>query len=469
MPYDPRAPFHERYVKNPPAYDPALLARVERDAITLCRALGYDLNTVEFAVEDGVPYAIDFMNPAPDAEVTLRRPGQLRLDRRRDGGPCRSQGARTGARAPVPLGRPPLMSTPTFTLGIEEEYQTIDPDTFDLRSHIQMEIIEKGKRQLQERVKAEMHQSVIEVGTGVCRNVKEAAADLKDLRRRMIALTEENGLRLVAGATHPFADWRVQDIYPDERYRQVVEDMQIVARANLIFGLHIHVGIEDRETLIHLMNQLRYFLPHLLALSTNSPFWIGMNTGLKSYRCKVFDRFPADEHSRHLHVVGGLRELRQPAGPDEVHRQRQEDLVGHPAASVLRHGRVPHLRHPDARGRDHRAGGAGSGHRRQAPPPARAQSELAPVQPRPADGEQVAGLTLRHRRHAHRLRPRVRGPRARAHPRVPGIRRRRAWTSWTAARRSSTSAGFSTTGPAPIASFAPTKSPARMSRRWSGA
>jgi carboxylate-amine ligase len=96
----------------------------------------------------------------------------------------------------------------------------------------------------------------------------------------------------VAGATHPFADWRVQDIYPDERYLQVVEDMQMVARANLIFGLHVHVGIEDKETRIHLMNQLRYFLPHLLALSTNSPFWIGMNTGLKSYRTKVFDRFP---------------------------------------------------------------------------------------------------------------------------------------------------------------------------------
>jgi carboxylate-amine ligase len=184
------------------------------------------------------------------------------------------------------------MSAPTFTLGIEEEYQTIDPISFDLRSHIQMEIVEKGKRQMNERVKAEMHQSVIEVGTGVCRSVAEASDDLRELRRRMIALTEENGLRLVAGATHPFADWREQDIYPDDRYRQVVEDMQIVARANLIFGLHVHVGIEDRETLIHLMNQLRYFLPHLLALSTNSPFWIGMNTGFKSYRCKVFDRFP---------------------------------------------------------------------------------------------------------------------------------------------------------------------------------
>jgi carboxylate-amine ligase len=184
------------------------------------------------------------------------------------------------------------MTRPSFTIGIEEEYQTLDPDTFDLRSHIGMEILEKGKRQLKEQVKAEMHQAVIEVGTGVCRSIAEAGDDLRNLRRRMIALTEESGLRLAAGATHPFADWRVQDIYPDQRYLQVVEDMQIVARANLIFGLHIHVGIEDRETLVHLMNQLRYFLPHLLALSTNSPFWIGMNTGLKSYRCKVFDRFP---------------------------------------------------------------------------------------------------------------------------------------------------------------------------------
>ena len=184
------------------------------------------------------------------------------------------------------------MKAPSFTIGIEEEYQTVDPVTFDLRSHIATEIVHEGKRRMNEKVKAEMHQSVVEVGTGVCQNIEEASVDLRDLRRQMIALTEESGLRLVAGATHPFADWRVQDIYPDARYLQVVEDMQIVARANLIFGLHVHVGIEDRETLIHLMNQLRYFLPHLLALSTNSPFWIGMNTGLKSYRCKVFDRFP---------------------------------------------------------------------------------------------------------------------------------------------------------------------------------
>ena len=181
---------------------------------------------------------------------------------------------------------------PTFSIGIEEEYQTIDPHTFDLRSHIQTELMTQGKRVLNEKVKAEMHQSVVEVGTGVCRNMTEARADLVNLRQQMLELAHGNGLLLVAGATHPFADWRVQDISPDERYLQVVEDMQLVARSNLIFGLHVHIGIEDRETAIHLMNQVRYFLPHLLALSTNSPFWLGMNTGLKSYRCKVFDKFP---------------------------------------------------------------------------------------------------------------------------------------------------------------------------------
>jgi carboxylate-amine ligase len=181
---------------------------------------------------------------------------------------------------------------PTYTIGIEEEYQTVDPDTRDLRSHIHAEIIEKGKLLLQERVKAEMHQSVVEVGTSVCANIKDAKVELKKLRRDMIRLSRENGLRLASAATHPFADWRLQDVNPDERYKNIVEDLQLVARANLIFGLHVHVGIEDRETAIQLMNHARYFVPHLLALSSNSPFWLGMDTGLKSYRCKVFDKFP---------------------------------------------------------------------------------------------------------------------------------------------------------------------------------
>src|SRR5882757_6618388 len=181
---------------------------------------------------------------------------------------------------------------PSFTLGIEEEYQTVDPETRVLRSHIHAEIIEKGKLILQERVKAEMHQSVVEVGTSVCSNIKDAKDELKKLRRDMVRLSKENGLRLASAATHPFSDWRTQEIHPDERYKNIVEDLQLVARANLIFGLHVHIGIDDRETAIHMMNHARYFLPHILALSTNSPFWLGMNTGLKSYRCKVFDKFP---------------------------------------------------------------------------------------------------------------------------------------------------------------------------------
>jgi len=181
---------------------------------------------------------------------------------------------------------------PSFTIGIEEEYQTIDPETRDLRSHIDVEILEQGKTLLHESVKPEMHTSVIEVGTGICKDIRQAREELTQLRRDMIGLAKQNNLRLGAAGTHPFADWRNQGIYPDARYEQIVEDMKMVARANLIFGLHVHIGVEDRETAIHLMNAARYFLPHILALSTNSPFWLGMDTGLKSYRCKVFDKFP---------------------------------------------------------------------------------------------------------------------------------------------------------------------------------
>lgn len=184
------------------------------------------------------------------------------------------------------------MIEPSFNIGIEEEFQTIDPVTRDLRSHIHAEIIEKGKTLLKEKVKAEMHQSVVEIGTGVCQNIQEARKDVTEIRRAIIKLAHENNLRLASAGTHPFADWRQQAIYPDERYAMMVESLKMVARSNLIFGLHVHIGIEDRETQIRIMNEARYFVPHILALSTNSPFWLGMDTGLKSYRGKVFDKFP---------------------------------------------------------------------------------------------------------------------------------------------------------------------------------
>jgi carboxylate-amine ligase len=204
----------------------------------------------------------------------------------------RAGGEKASGRTPAERQRCAVSTRPSFTLGIEEEYQTIDPVTRDLRSHIQAQIIEQGRMRVQERIKPEMHGSVVEVGTGICRTIAEARGEVFELRRQMVRLAEDNNLRLAAAGTHPFADWKTQDIFPDDRYRTIVEDMQQVARANLIFGLHVHIGIDDRETTIHLMNAARYFLPHILALSVNSPFWKGYNTGLKSYRCKVFDKFP---------------------------------------------------------------------------------------------------------------------------------------------------------------------------------
>ncbi len=178
-----------------------------------------------------------------------------------------------------------------FTLGIEEEFQIVDPETRELRSHIQ-QILEEGKMILSEKVKPEMHQSVVEMGTDICQDIHDARRQVTELRRDLARLAIKNGLRIAASGTHPFSHWKDQRITPNPRYKLIVEDMQQVARANLIFGLHVHVGVDDRETAIHIMNAARYFLPHIFALSTNSPFWLGRNTGFRSYRSKVFDRFP---------------------------------------------------------------------------------------------------------------------------------------------------------------------------------
>src|SRR6184192_2238333 len=179
----------------------------------------------------------------------------------------------------------------TFTLGIEEEFAIIDPETRELRSHIQ-EILEYGKVILKEQIKPEMHQSVVELGTEICQSVVDARAHVIELRSRLAELAAHSGLKIASVGTHPFSHWRDQLITQGERYHEIVKDMQQLARANLIFGLHVHVGIPDRDVAIHVMNQARYFLPHIYALSVNSPFWVGQDTGLKGYRLKVFERFP---------------------------------------------------------------------------------------------------------------------------------------------------------------------------------
>jgi len=178
-----------------------------------------------------------------------------------------------------------------FTLGIEEEFQIIDPETRELRSHIQ-QILEGGKVVLKEQIKPEMHQSVVELGTEICGDARVARQQVVNLRSELAKLAARHGLKIASAGTHPFSHWMDQLITMDERYATIVKDMQQIARANLIFGLHVHVGIPDREEGIDIMNQARYFLPHLYALSVNSPFWLGQNTGLKAYRQMIFERFP---------------------------------------------------------------------------------------------------------------------------------------------------------------------------------
>ena len=183
------------------------------------------------------------------------------------------------------------MKEHVYTLGIEEEFAIIDPETRELRSHIQ-EILEGGKVTLKEQIKPEMHQSVVELGTEICQSIEDARTHVVELRSKLAELAGRGGLKIASAGTHPFSHWRDQLITEGERYQEIVKDMQQLARANLIFGLHVHVGIADREVAIHVMNQARYFLPHIYALSANSPFWVGQNTGLKGYRLKVFERFP---------------------------------------------------------------------------------------------------------------------------------------------------------------------------------
>jgi glutamate---cysteine ligase / carboxylate-amine ligase len=178
-----------------------------------------------------------------------------------------------------------------FTLGIEEEFQTIDPETRELKSHMS-KIVEGGKTILQERIKQEMHQAVVEVGTNICENIQEAREEVTYLRKMLLDLAQKQNLHIAAAGTHPFSDWQHQLITEDDRYNKLIDEMRDVARGNLIFGLHVHVGIEDRDDAINIMNQARYFLPHIFALSVNSPFWCGRNTGFHSYRAKVFDKFP---------------------------------------------------------------------------------------------------------------------------------------------------------------------------------
>ena len=187
---------------------------------------------------------------------------------------------------------------PSLTIGIEEEYQIIDPETRELKSFITQFMeskegaVEVKKGELKAGVKPELHASMVELGTPVCADVAELHSALVAQRAAIHELAAQRGLQIAAASTHPFSHWLGQEISPYERYMRTVEDHQVIAQRMLIFGMHVHIGIEDRDFAIDCMNTVRYALPHILALTTSSPFWAGRYTSMKSYRSIVFEDLP---------------------------------------------------------------------------------------------------------------------------------------------------------------------------------
>ncbi|MFT5111533.1 MAG: carboxylate-amine ligase [Parasphingorhabdus sp.] len=181
---------------------------------------------------------------------------------------------------------------PSFTIGIEEEYLLVDPETRNLADDPPAAILEDCRKRIGDQVTPEFLRSQIEVGTRVCSSISEAAEELRSLRCCIREVANNHGLAMIAASTHPIADWDLQKHTEKERYSTLAQNMQTVVRRMLICGMHVHVGIENDDLRIDLMNQVGYFLPHLLAISTSAPFWHGIETGLKSYRMAVWNELP---------------------------------------------------------------------------------------------------------------------------------------------------------------------------------
>lgn len=206
------------------------------------------------------------------------------------------------------------MNEPAFTIGIEEEYHLVDRATRDLKSEPPEDLLAECRSRL-DGVSPEFLKSQIEVATPVRDTLADARADLAKLRRTVADVAGRHGLAPIAASTHPFAQWGEQKTSDAERYTLLARDLQAVGRRLVICGMHVHVGIEDPELRIDLMNQIVYFLPHLLALSTSSPFWRGEDTGLKSFRLSVFNGLPRtgmpevfESHGEYRRLVGRLTE-----------------------------------------------------------------------------------------------------------------------------------------------------------------
>ena len=208
-----------------------------------------------------------------------------------------------------------------LTIGIEEEYQIIDPETRELTSYIS-EFLDKGAVLFRDQVKPEFLQSQIEIGSHVCRNIREARQELIRLRSIVGEIADKHNRKIIAAGTHPFSRWEDQIITDKDRYKGLLDAMKIVAQRLLIFGMHVHIGIPDPNIRIDIMNQITYFIPHIFALSTSSPFWMGRNTGLKSYRCVVFEDLPRtglpqyfdsnDQYERYLKTLINTECIEEP-------------------------------------------------------------------------------------------------------------------------------------------------------------
>lgn len=185
-----------------------------------------------------------------------------------------------------------MLKEPSFTIGIEEEYWLVDRETRDLIKESPPTLLDECAKELEQQVMPEFLQSQIEVGTRVCETMQQARADVVRLRGCVSRVAVNHGLAMIAASTHPFARWGTQKHTDKERYEIIAQDMQGVASRLLISGMHVHVGIDDDQLRIDLMGQAVYMLPHLLVLSTSSPFWEGQDTGLKSYRVAVWNTFP---------------------------------------------------------------------------------------------------------------------------------------------------------------------------------
>jgi carboxylate-amine ligase len=183
-------------------------------------------------------------------------------------------------------------SGPSYTLGVEEELMIVDAETLDLSNSIEGLLADLRDAGTQGEVKPELMESVCEIATTPCRNTSEVAEQLRSLRRTVQQVAAQRGLAIGSAGTHPFALWEDQRIVSRPRYRDLIAGLQFVARQEIIFGIHVHVGIDDADKAIHVTNGMRVHLPLLLALSANSPFWRGDQTGLDSTRTPIFRAFP---------------------------------------------------------------------------------------------------------------------------------------------------------------------------------